>query len=354
MTDEVFDRAAAYEDADGRIVYRASALGSCPGALVRARLGVTGSMPTDAMQIRYDEGHDYEAEVIMRGLGVDWVQVLDPDKLAFWGKKVVESDAGPQIETEIAWGGDKGKVVRCHPDGIAIRGSTLEPFVVEAKFFADGWFEEATRDFYAFLDAHPTYKWQASVESISTGLPLLYIIGQKDVIEVDGERVLRGVGEVLTVEVDGDRLYTLKDVKARVLEIEGFVARGEMPPCPVPFDYPCPYWDHHEKAEKDEITDEAMVAWIDVWRRAKDDLVKAESAMEFVRGAIAEQMKELGVTAGVCEGVELATVPAQDKGNVSWKKAYDALKKQTGESVDEDKFRGVARAGYVRIEAKDA
>ena len=344
--DVAYDKPLAYEDDDGRIVYRASGLGSCPGALVRARLGVSGALPSDFMAERFQEGHDWEARVLAAGLGVDWVQMQEPGHLAVYGK-VVESEAGVQVETEIAWG---NKVVRCHPDAIVVQGSTLRQYVCEVKFLGDQMFRDITRDGKWPL----SYEWQKAVEMLSTGLPMLYIIGQK-VVEEDaaGNRMV-SLGEVWTQEYDNSEVpFTLKEVKARVLEIEGYVARGEMPPCPQPFMYPCAYWADHEQVDRPVITDEAIVAWIDVWKRAKDDLVKAEAAMEFVRGAIAEQMVELGITGGVCDGVDLAQVPAQERGNVSWKKAYAALAKETGKQADIDKYRGKPTAGYVRIEAKD-
>lgn len=344
--DEVYSKAAAYEDEDGRVVYRASSLGACDGALVRARLGVTGSSPTDVMQTRFDEGNAYEAEVITRGIGVDFVQVTDPDHLALHGR-LVEHGEVPQIETEIAW---SNKIVRCHPDGIVTQGSTLQQYVTEAKFFGADLFYDTIRavERDGMLGLGRTRAWQASVEMLSTGLPLLYIIGLKDVVEVDGERVLRGVGEVWTTEFDTP-CYSLKDVKARVLEIEGYVARGEMPPCPVPFDYPCPYWDSHEAVEKVEIDNEVLAAWVDVWRRAKADYEKATEALDFARGAVLEQMKELKVSSGVCDGVEISVVEA-GQGNVSWSAAYKALAKITKTDLDDlDAYRGKARAEYVKI-----
>jgi hypothetical protein len=190
--DESFDKPLAYEDGD-KVVYRASGLGACVGALVRARLGVTGSPPSDFMQTRFDEGTDWEAEVIARGLGVDWVQVLDADHLTPFGT-VVDADYGRlQLQTEIAWG---NKIIRCHPDAIAIQGSTLRPYVVEAKFLSPDFALEKIKavDKMGARGLGETYAWQVAVEMLSTGLPCLYVIGFKDVVEVDGERVVRGVG----------------------------------------------------------------------------------------------------------------------------------------------------------------
>lgn len=349
--DEVFDRAIAYEDDDGRVVYRASSLGACDGALVRARLGVTASPPPDDMQLRFNEGHEYEAEVIARGLGVDFIQTTDPDHLALFGR-VVESDAGVQVETEIAWG---NKVVRCHPDAIATQGSTLQKYLVEAKFFGADLFYEVVKGVgeRGMEGLGRTRAWQASVEMLSTGLPLLYVIGMKDVVDTSDGRTLRGVGEVWTAEFT-EPCYSLKDVKARVLQIEGFVARGEMPPCPVPFDYPCGYWDQHEKAAVEEIDNEVLKEWIAVWRLAAKAKDQADKDLEFAKAAVAEQMKELGLGSGRCDGVDIAVIAPQTQGNVSWAKAYKALSQQTGERVDEDQYRGKPSAGYVRVsEAKE-
>ncbi len=341
----MYDKPAVYEEG-ASVIYRASSLGNCIGALVRARLGVTGSPPPDAMLERYAEGHEYEATVLQRGLGVDWLEVTSTDNLALFGKVVVDPATNRnQVETEIAWG---NKVVRCHPDGVVTRGSTLEQFVCEVKFLGPDMFREARDDFDAFLTAHPSYKWQAAIEMLSTGLPLLYVVGEKDIVEVEGERVLRGVGEVLTTEVTTPP-FNLVDVKMRIAEVEGWVARGEMPACPLPLMYPCAYWADHQVDEKPVIDDDVLKEWIGVWRLAKKASDTAAKDLEFARGAVMEQMHELHLTSGVCDGVNLTVTPASEKGNVSWASAYKALAKQTGERVDEDEYRGKAKAGYITI-----
>ena len=344
--DETYDKPMAYEEGD-KIIYRASSLGSCVGALVRARLGVSGSAPSDMMQERFDEGHAWEERVITAGLGVDFTRVTDLDHLSLYGK-VVQDDAGLQVETELAW---SNKIVRCHPDAFAIQGSTLKPYVVEAKFLGESMFKEARSNFDRFLTNHPTYKWQASVEMLSTGLPLLYIVGEKVVEEDEAGNRMVSLGEVLTVEMDmGIGMYGIMDVKMRVLEVEGYVTRGEMPACPVPLMYPCPYWADHEPAESTRVEsdDEVLKAWIDVWKLAKAASEKADADLEFARKAVAEQIKELGLASARCDGVDITTItPTQ--GNVSWAKAYKALSQQTGERVDEDKYRGKVGDATVRI-----
>ncbi len=350
--DAAFDKPLAYEANDGRVVYRASGLGACRGALVRARLGVTGSLPSDFMQTRFDEGTDWEDAVIAAGLGVDWVQMTDPEHLVAFGKVVDSNHGRVQLETEIAWG---NKIVRCHPDAIASQGSTLQPWVVEAKFLSEDYALEKIRavDKHGLAGLGEQYAWQAAVEMLSTGLPLLYIIGTKDVVEVDGERVVRGVGSVWTGEFEAsDSPYQLRDVKARVLEVEGYVARGEVPSCPLPLMYPCAYWaDHADVEQKPEIADEALVEWVEVWRIAKARYAESTSAMDEVRGEILARMDELGLDGGVCKGVTISVV-GEGQGNVAWAKWAKDVKAKHPEvkDVDEEQYRGKPREGYVKIE----
>jgi hypothetical protein len=204
-----------------------------------------------------------------------------------------------------------------------------------------------------------TYQWQKAVEMLSTGLPLLYIIGKK-VVEEDaaGERMV-SLGEVWTEEILTPPM-SLAEVKMRVLEVEGYVTRGEMPACPVPLMYPCPYWADHEPSagsDRVESDDEVLKAWVDVWRRAKEASEKADADLEFARKAVAEQIKELGLAAARCDGVDITTItPTQ--GNVSWAKAYKALAKITKTDLDDlDAYRGkvgdaTVRIAYVKDEAK--
>lgn len=345
--DAVFDKPYAYEDDTGRVVYRASSLGACTGALTRARLGVSGAMPNDFMQTRFDEGHNWEARVLAAGLGDDWVQITDGDKLAAWGT-LVDSEAGIQVETEVTW---SNKVIKCHPDAIAVKRDTLQPYVVEVKFLGAQMWDDIV--YTTGRGMSEGYKWQVAIEMLSTGLPMLYVVGKKVVSEdADGGRVVE-LGEVWTKEIL-EPPYSLKQVKARVLEVEGYVARGEMPACPVPFVYPCPYYADHEARGVEVINSVVLGEWIGVWREAVKAKERADKDLEFTRKAIAEQMGELGKVSGRCEGVDIAVVAASEKGNVSWSRAYKALSTQTGERVDEDEFRGEGKAGYVRVsEAKE-
>ncbi len=359
---EAHEQAAVYEDDDGATVYRASALGYCVGALVRARLGVTPSPPPDAMQEKFDEGHAWEQRVIVAGLGVDWTQ-LQGKELGRYGQVIVDPATGlEQVETNITWGdaAKSGvKVIRCHPDAIVQHGSryptvtagNLERRVVEAKFFGKDLFYECVQGVAKaekegrnpLLGLGYARAVQASVEMHSTGLPMLYIIGLKE-RDSAGELML---GEVWTIEVDEPPLGIM-DLKARVLEVEGYAVRGEMPACVVPFDYPCAYWAEHDAPEKVELDDKVLAGLVARWEAMDEEAQSIMGQAGIVKAKILARMEEIGATGGECAGWTVNVI-TPERGNVSWSSAYKALAKETGKSVNEDKYRGKVGEKHVRL-----
>lgn len=350
---EMFDQPPAYEEGD-KVVYRASSLGMCNGALVRARLGVTGSPPPDLMQERFDEGTDWEERVLLAGLGVDWSEVTLTDHLALYGRVTEAAGGRRQVQAEVAWG---NKVVRCHPDAIAYHGQGAQgQRVVEVKFLGPEMMQEKMRGIAkdGMRGLGSMYAWQASIEMLSTGLPMLYIIGEKKVgVPVGGKRVV-DLAHVEVYEWD-EPCYSLADVKMRVLEIEGYVARGEMPDCPVPFMYPCPYWQEHPAREREELDDAGLVYAVETWKKARDLELLAGKDTDAAKADVEREMDRLGLHEAKCAGVNIAVVPPAEQGNVAWAKWASAVKKKYPEvkELSEDEFRGKAREGYVRITLVD-
>lgn len=374
--DDAIDRAPVYIDDDGAVIYRASSLGRCTGALVRARLGVTPSPPPAEMQERFDEGHAWEERVLLAGMGVDWLP-LDARALKHYGR-VIEDDraiGGCQVETEIRWGkseqdGGRGvKVIRCHPDAIVKHGArmvkdadgTAERRVVEGKFLAKDGFWDTVRAMTDAREEHGIeyesrglgfpYSMQLAIEMHSTGLPALYVLAMKDRDPSTGEVSL---GEVYEFEVDTPP-WSLAEVKARVLEVEGWVARGEMPDCPVPLDYPCPFWQEHEHwGDRVEVNDDAMMVQLTTqYQMAVEEKEAIEVLVTDLRRMILERAKTMNRGTSLrCNGWDVDVVAARD-GNVSWKKAYDGLltlaKKAGVEAPATDAYRGEQVAESVKI-----
>lgn len=358
VDDPIFDRPIVTEANDGIIEFRASSFGYCIGALVRARLGVTPSPPPDLMLERYQESHDFEREVLVAGLGVDWVEVVAESELSRLGQLVDGRNGERQVETTIEWGAaGNGKRVTCHPDAFVRRGAKksegeLAPLhVCEVKFLGPDKYNEVVggveRDGMRGLGLG--YAWQASIEMLSTGLPLLYIIGQKDRTGADGEVKLASPPIVYEF---AEPCFTLKDVKMRVMEVEGWVARGDMPPCPVPFDYPCGYWKEHEAREGQEaITDEKLLHLVESWARNRGRAEAIETEAAAIRADIDARLVEIGVAGGLCGGWEIVRTEAR-KGNVSWSKAWKALPKDVRDGVDVEQYRGAEVAAGIRLTRK--
>lgn len=346
--DPIFDRANVYEDDAGHVVYRASSFGYCLGALVRARLGMTPAPPPDLMLERYQEGHDWEREVLAAGLGVDWVEVTTPSALKRFGQVVEGQNGERQVEAELRW---SDKILRVHPDAIVKRGNGGAMRVCEVKFLAGARVLEmagATGDMRAVLG--DAYAWQASIEMLATGLPMLYIVGAKDIKTTADAREVVGIADVLVMEWD-EPAFTFRDIKMRVAEVEGWASRGEFPPCPIPFDWPCGFYADHEPREAEEITDEVLVHLAESYGRAmaKIEVTKAEA--DAIKASIDARLVEVGVEGGRCGGWDIARTQPR-KGNVSWAEWAKTAKKIHPDLVDiieEDKLRGAEVAGGVRM-----
>lgn len=343
MPDPIYDRANVYEADDGTIHYRASSFGYCIGALVRARMGLTPSTPPGFMLERFAEGRDWEREVLDRGLGVDWIEVTD-SRLARFGTVL---DSG-QIDTRLVWG---NKVVTCHPDAIVQHGADKHMRVCEVKFLArQGMLDIADGvEREGMVGLGSAYAWQASIEMLTTGLPMLYVIGVKDVKTTGDTREVVGVSEVLCLEFE-EPCYSFRDVKMRVAEVEGWVVRGELPPCVVPFDFPCGYWQEHEaRDEREEITDDVLCHLVGSYARNRTRHEATQREYEEIRKDIDGRLAELELSGGLCSGWNIS-VTDNRPGNVSWKKAYEALAKQTDSKVDLELYRGDEVKGGIRME----
>lgn len=349
--DPIFDRANVYEDDAGQIVYRASSFGYCLGALVRARLGMTPAPPPDLMLERYQEGHDWEREVLAAGLGVDWLEVTTPSALKRFGQIVEGRNGERQVEAELRW---SNKILRVHPDAIVQRAATGEMRVCEVKFLAGARVSEmAQADAKADSEGMRAvlgdqYAWQASIEMLVTGLPMLYVVGEKQVKVTADSREVVGIGNVLVMEWS-EPAFTFRDVKMRVAEVEGWASRGEFPACPVPFDWPCGWYQDHEVREAEEITDTHLAALVEDYERCKIRQDGVATALEGIRADISTHLASLGLTSGRCKGWDIATIEPRP-GNISWSKWAAKVKKDHPEvKVDEDQFRGAEVAGGVRM-----
>lgn len=256
----------------GAWVYRASGLGSCIGALVRARMGVDADEPPEWLLERYQEGKDLEDEILAS---------IDPDWGLFDDVTITELgfplDGIGQIELEIKVpiGGGEFAYVVCHPDGITEddEGNLLP---VEAKAMAPTGAKELRNN---NLPSH--YQWQVSVEAaVLKAKAVLFLVGEKIANEDRSEVTL---GEVTTQLIDPP--FTRAEIMKRVMLVEKYVREGEVPFCDFK-QYPCGFWTDHDPddplwVEKVEV--EVPEGEAEAWEYAVDDFLALHQAEKDIK-----------------------------------------------------------------------
>ncbi len=274
------DRPSVYHDPDiDRWVYRASALGACDRELVAHRRGMVGSPPPDWLQVRFDEGHDWEARILAR----------------------VEEDQGvslglAQHQTILEVG--KKAAVRGSIDAYDDLGT-----VVDAKFLGPDLFEKLKN---GGIQTSPHYWWQQGVYAHGMRAEgfkvdnICLAMGLKNIVGKGEDREVTGIAAMHYLWVDVFELPTVAQIKARVMGIERMAGKpaDEWPDCPQPFQYPCAFdWLHEERDVAIEVTDPAMVDDLNIaaglYDRARKHEAKAKQlkadATEYVKAALAAE-----------------------------------------------------------------
>lgn len=223
------NRPSRYEE-NGRVIYRASALGSCMKALVALGLGHTGTDFPDWLYERFAEGVAGEPWVIDQ-LRSNW-RIMDERE----GHNYQWDDGQLYVEINVG----SGIVIRGHADGI---GTCFLSPVYEDGYGETEWHTGdkrvievkcATEDYTTtVLRGLPElYAWQISVYGGFFHLPAMLAIGVKD-------QQTRELVNVVTQMWD-EMPYTMAQVKMRVMEIESWIDKGELPNCDHK-QWPCPY-----------------------------------------------------------------------------------------------------------------
>lgn len=199
-----------------KLIIRASALGRCMGELVRTGIGMEPAPAPEDMKRRWAEGVVAEPQIL------EWLR----------GQGLKVSNDGPdnQLELEISVG---NVVLRCHPDGVAVKvGEDSFPEwarVIEAKALRPS----------MRAKPFPPYDWQMSAEMAASGLPGLWVYGEKG---EDGQ--LTGKFEI--VEQD-EPVYSLTNIKKRLLAIYKAVCSNTVPECDWK-QYPCGFYREEDSA----------------------------------------------------------------------------------------------------------
>lgn len=284
------NRPSVYFDPDVDLwIYRASALGSCERELVAHRRGMSGSPTPDWLQVRFDEGHDWEDRILAR----------------------TEDDTGQKVtdrQRQLLLPVGKHAAVRGSIDGY------IDRCIVDAKFLGPDLYAKlkakgiAGMEQYAWQQAAYAHAWNLFVE----GGPLkadriMLAMGLKDIEGEGEERRIVGIKEMHYLYVPLKELPTAAKIKARVMRLEKMAQGDDWPACPQPFQYPCPF-DHLH----DEVDDAVEVEgeWAEKLeqaaecnRLARENEGVAKELKAKARGLVEEVLKAQNM--GVEEGHKL-------------------------------------------------
>lgn len=259
-----------------RRVYPASGLGGCQTALIARGMGLVPADMPEKLQPALDAGKeneprilqmlertpDFDArqhritiqdEFLLKGV---WrlYDAADYEKLNIetgeWDEeRGVDYSGQPRVWLPIG----TSAVVRAHPDGIGVKvvkGKVEQRRVVEVKAFGDELWDRWVRRGWAEF---PGYAMQMSVQMYAAGasilktpksfMPGMFVVGHKNE---------EGVAfELSVLELDKPPVE-LKTILAKVMNVEKYVKREELPAC-VEGRWPCPFYWMAECAGKPRV-----------------------------------------------------------------------------------------------------
>lgn len=357
------DRGSVYEDHDGRYVFRASALGGCMSSLVRHGMGMTPEPFPASMYDRFEEGN--VAEPVMLGWlnspSGGWKVWDENDLEVFVGQhngrmQYLEDDGDGKAQAEFDIPvGSKG-LIRVHPDGIGTcflltpeakkNHPGLETgvqAVLEAKAFGPDFYKKFKRE---GIDGFSYYKYQVSVEMAATGMPCVFIVGQKD---EDG--IVKP--DKIEWELITEPPIPLPKLKVRVMKAIAAIEAGEIPPCDQKM-YPCGFWQDHDTESETSVwfkepvsmltadNSKVDVVQVDKWATVYDEVLEAEKKLKVTKAEAVKELCKLFDEAGArgatvnCGGLTVEDYIGEAKGRVDYKRLF----KDKGITEEEaDKYR---------------
>lgn len=354
------NRPSVYRE-DGIWVIRGSALASCQGELSRTARGESGAPFPDFLVKAFDEGNMAENAILDA-----MVEQLAPLRLSVPFKLVGEQE---ELELPVT---TKAKI-RLHPDGfLEVNGKRT--VVVEAKFLGESLCKKIK--YGEKIEAYPRYSWQFAAEMVATGLPGLFVVGEK----VRGEGGVEPEGEstFIGTNMDGEDVWLKLPVRVtryetpphsrgellgKALGLVSAFKRGVTRECDIA-QFPCPFYQDCDGGKKpddrpefgvapplDKVTKSKLAHWCLAWERGRR---KERDGKEEKKKAAVEIQKladELGKGIGEMSTGRLVARKQSRRGNVSWK----SVAEENIEGLDDmdlDGYRGADSEWWEVVEAK--
>ena len=350
MADE---RASTYME-EGTRVWRASSFGYCEQYLTRVALGQTPAAPPENIVRAMGESAAMEGDVLAELSARGW-RVFDQHDLStkMHGVGKVDARTG-QLQTEMTV---PGGVIRCHPDGIVqcFKDKVGEDLVgtcavVEIKCLKKGsWARPLEKEAYA---------WQGSIEAVSVGLPLLFVVAWKD----DEGLVYDGDGLDLTItRVELNKLpHSKAEIIGRAAKLNRMVREAEegggLPACDFKM-FPCGFWQEHDvsagvwKKSGDVELDADVEANVRFWAYKYDEAREKEAAAKKDKSKAGGKLKEMLEAAGMESG-QKAVTDWFDYAMVESRTTKMDEKKAERDGVDLEKYKVSTPYTFVKVTHK--
>lgn len=325
------DAPISSRSADGAVVYRASAAGGCPRALVAARLGYEAKPPpakfTNPEGTGYfDEGKDLEADIIAM-LVEQGFQVFNEQKEVL----LRISELNPEL-----W--EQPTIIVGHIDGECVPPASLYPVASEFEHLLE--IKKLRGDnFRRFkdrgLDEFPVYKFQVSC--------YMFAMERADLCFV----VFNPENNELLVTLYERPPLELWQLQAHFLQIEEFIRTGEpvgMMACSN--NYPCPYYYLHD--EKPSLP-QSLAVRARVYSALRASRDKTQEKMDEIRDLMLTELKEPGsyksgdVTVTVIDGRSYVDI-----------EKIRALLVDAGVDISDYETKSEKKSVRVNVKSKDA
>lgn len=223
-------------------IYRASELGGCIKAQVAKQLGFTPLSTERFMSNLAHEGELHEDDLMKKWGAID-------------RQKEVTLDVMPSVQ------------VMGHIDGYK------PPWLLEVKTMGDEPFKAFKQDRWDTAGLVQKYKWQISVYMLALSRPCKLLAKN------------RNTGEVLEVDIEVP-FYSNGDILRRVVEMERWVRRGELPPeCSVSM-FPCPFYYLESQLTMEVTEDTVMDELARMYQEASVAVKAAETRKREARKAL--------------------------------------------------------------------
>jgi hypothetical protein len=266
---------------DGKVLYRASALGGCKRRLLAARLGYDPKPPPARLQQAFARGHELEPTILA---------LLETN----YGWTLESGSNQASMELHLGSGPDGRELyVVGHVDALGTPPGGTHYMPVDAKAFAQSTMDSFLAD---GILAFPHYAWQQSAYCEGFGVNKFCLpLYNKDTKQ-------------LTVKVYETHPYSYDDIQARVYEIEELAAAHyDITTVQCDASWGCPYDYLHDVKTPDQLP-EALTALVNNYLLASRKAAAFAKAKKVLADLIADGLPDDGGTTFVGETATVSIV----------------------------------------------